>query len=130
MPLIEVALTAAVLAEASITDLIGQRFHAVGEQQATYPYVTWQGISRPGAPHLDGPSNLDWPRFQIDSWGTSALEALTVAEALRSFLDRVERSGAGLSFYGEFEDQRGPAFDIDTRHWGVSQDYFLWHARS
>lgn len=130
MATIEEALVAAVLAEDSITDLIVQRFYPVGEQQAHYPYATWQRVSTQGAGHLDGTSNLDWPRFQIDVWGASALEALTVAEAMRTFLDRVERSGADLVFYGEFEDQRGPAFDIDTRHWGVSQDYFLWHARS
>jgi hypothetical protein len=79
---------------------------------------------------LDGPSDLDWPRFQIDFWGTSALAALAAAEAVRNFLDGVERSGAGLSFVATFQDQRGPEVDEETRNARVSQDYFIWHERS
>jgi hypothetical protein len=130
MATIEAALVAALTAETTVSALVGSRVLPVGGgQNKVYPYVTYQRISTQGAAYLDGPSNLDWPRFQIDVWGTTALSALTAAEAIRTFLDSIERSGAGLSFIATFQDQRGPDVDEETRNSRVSQDYFFWHSR-
>jgi hypothetical protein len=130
MATIEAALVAALTAETTVSALVGSRVFPVGAaQNKVYPYVTYQRISTQGAPHLTGPSNLDWPRFQIDVWGTTALSALTAAEAIRTFIDSVERTGAGLSFTATFQDQRGPDIDEETKNFRVSSDYFFWHQR-
>jgi Protein of unknown function (DUF3168) len=130
MATIEAALTAALTAEATVSALVGTRVFPVGGRQgATYPYVVWQKISTQGEPYLDGPSNLDHPRFQIDIYATSALDALTAAEAIRTFLDCQQRSGAGLSFYATFQDGRSD-FDLETGNFRASQDYFIWYGRS
>ena len=121
----DAALVAALNANAGVSAL-GPVFIKGGRQGAVYPYATVQRISTEGAGHLDGASNLDWPRFQIDCWSPVGLTALTMAEAIRTAIDHV----AGLAFYATFQDQRGPAPDEETRNFGVSQDYFVFIERT
>lgn len=127
-------MTAAVTGDATVSGLIGTRFFMIGTRQGNaYPYATYQRISTAGAGYLDGDANLEWPRFQIDVWAKTALEALDIAEAIRTFLcptPTVARTGAGLSFTAKFEDQRGPTLDDESRNFGCSQDYFLTYGRS
>jgi hypothetical protein len=131
---IEAALTAAATGDAAVSGLIGARFFLIGSKQgAALPYATYQRISTAGAEYLDGDTNLEWPRFQIDVWAKTALEALDIAEAIRTFLcptPTVERTGAGLSFTASFQDQRGPTLDEETRNFGCSQDYYLTYERT
>ena len=130
MATIESAITAALAGATGVSALVGNRvFPSGGRQGAAYPYVTWQRISTQGAAHLDGPSDLDWPRFQIDAWADTALQALEVADAIRAALDGIEQT-TDPAFYGTFQDQRGPTPDAETRKFGVSQDYFIWYGRT
>jgi hypothetical protein len=134
MASIEAALTAAVTGDATLAGLLGTRFFLIGARQGVaYPYATYQRISTAGAAYLDGDANLEWPRFQIDVWAKTALEALDIAEAIRAFLcptPTVERTGAGLRFTASFQDQRGPTLDDESRNFGVSQDYYLTYGRT
>lgn len=127
-------MTAAVAGEATVSGLLGTRFFLFGSRQGVAPpYATYQRISTAGANYLDGDANLEWPRFQIDVWAKTGLEASDIAEAIRAFLcptPTVERTGAGLSFTASFQDQRGPTLDEETRNFGCSQDYFLTYERT
>lgn len=134
MPSIEAALTAELLADAGVTALVGDRIFPMGGRQGTaYPYVTYMRISTAGAERLDGPNTLEWPRFQIDCWAAaaptgSALQALSVAEAIRLAIDNVPIDG-DPAFAATFQDQSGPAPDEETRSFRVSQDYLVFHER-
>lgn len=127
----EAALVAALIADAGVLALVARRvFIAGGREGEVYPYVTIERISTQGAAHLDGPSDLDWPRFQIDAWGTEALSVLNIAEAVRVSIDGKNSTAAGLTFFASFQDQRGPAPDEETRNFRVSQDYLIFHERA
>ncbi len=127
----EAALVAVLNADASVAAQIGTRVFPIGGRQGTaYPYATYQRISTAGEPFLDGPSDLDHPRFQIDTWGDTALAALTAANAIRTAIDGVEKTGAGLTISATFQDQRGPTLDEETRKFGCSLDFFIWHERA
>lgn len=134
MATIEAALTAAVTGDPTVGGLIGTRFFPMGGRQgAAYPYVTYERISTAGAAFLDGDANLEWPRFQIDVWAKTALEALTIGDALRSFLcptPSAEIATTAGNFLASFQDQRGPTLDEETRNFGCSQDYFLFYERA
>lgn len=126
----EAALVAALKADAGVTSAVaGRVFIAGGRQGSAYPYVTIQRIATAGAAHLDGPSNLDWPLFQIDCWGEDALSALNASEAVRAAIDGVSITSTTPNFYAVFQDQRGPSPDEETRKFRVSQDYHLFHSR-
>ncbi|WP_257556417.1 DUF3168 domain-containing protein [Sphingobium sp. CFD-2] len=126
----ETALAAALSADAGFAaQADGRIFPAGGRQGVTYPYATYQRISTTGAKFLDGASNLDWPRFQIDSWGRTALEAIALAEAIRAAIDNVTIAG-DPRITATFQDQSGPAPDEETRNFRVSQDYLIFHERS
>lgn len=112
-----------------MSGLIGDRFFPIGTRQdVAYPYVTYQRINTRGAGHLSGASNLDWPRFQLNVWGDTYSSARAVADALRTLLDRVEHTAAGLTVEATFQDERSE-FSEATRKPGVSQDYLVWHSR-
>lgn len=129
MASLEAALIAALTGNAGVSALVGARvFPTGGQQSAIYPYVTIQRVSTAGATYLNGPNTLEWPRFQIDTWGTKALDALTVAEAVRAAIDNITVAGSP-TFTATFQDQRGPAPDELTKNFNVSQDYFLYHER-
>lgn len=131
MATIEEALVAALKADAGVTAAVGARIFPVGGRQgAEMPYATFQRVSTAGAAHMDGPSNLEWPRLQIDVWASTALAAMQAAEAINLALDGQALSGAGLDFYATRQDQRGPAVDEETRNFGVSIDFYLWHERN
>lgn len=127
----EAALIAALKANAGVAALVGTRVFIAGGRQGTdYPYVTIQRIATAGAAHLDGPSNLDWPLFQVDCWSTEALAALNVSLAVRSAIDGVAITATDPDIYAVFQDQRGPAPDEETRNFRVSQDYHVFHERN
>lgn len=130
MATIEGALTSALTGNAGVAALVAARVFTKGGRQGTaYPYVTYERISTQGAAHLDGPSDLDWPRFQIDVWAETALSAINVANAIRTAIDGLETAGSP-AFYATFQDQRGPSADDETKKFNVSQDYFIWHERA
>ncbi len=129
MASLEAALIAALKADAGVLALAESRVFVAGARQGEeYPYVTVQRISTQTAEHLNGPSDLDWPRIQIDCWDGKALTALNLGEAIRAAIDNIEKAGDPI-FTATFQDQRGPAPDEETRNFRVSQDYFVFHAR-
>lgn len=126
----EAALVAALRADPSVAALVGARVFAEGGKQGVpLPYITIQSISWAGEPHLDGPSTLDHPTLQIDCWAEKGLDALTVRNAVRTALDGRETTAAGLTFYADLQDQRGPTLDMETKNFGASLDLKLWHER-
>ena len=129
--MIEETLVAALTANAGVAAQISTRFFPVGGRQGTaLPYATWLRVSTQGAPSLNDASRLDWPRFQIDCYGATALAALTAAAAIRTALDAATLTASGISFSATFQDQRGPEKDPDTTNWRVGQDYFIFHERT
>lgn len=131
MASIEEALIAALIADTDVAAIVGSNVFIIGgRSNSAYPYVTLQRISTVGTAVLDGPSNLDRPRFQIDCWSDRALQALALAETIRVVLDTVELTAAGITFTATFQDQRGPAPDEETRNFRVGQDYFVFHERT
>ena len=85
-------------------------------------------ISTTGADHLNGPMTLEWPRFQIDCWAATALDAISVADAIRVAIDNVTIAGSP-TITATFQDRRGPVPDETTRTFGVSQDFFVFYNR-
>ncbi len=131
MASVEAAVIAALKASPSVNALVGTSIAIWGGKQSSSPlYVTVQRISTEGAGHLDGPSNLDWPRIQIDVWGTDGLSALNVAEAIRTAIDAVPQTSLGVEFSATFQDQRGPAPDEETRNFRVSSDFLVFYERN
>lgn len=125
----EAALIAALKAAPGVAALAAGRVFVFGGRQGTaYPYVTVQRVATAGAEHLGGAPTLEWPTLQIDCWASDggALQALSLAEAIRNAIDQVD----GLAMYATFQDQRGPAPDEETRNFRVSQDYHVFIERN
>lgn len=124
----EAALAAALLGEATVSALVDDVFPVGGRQGPAGTYATFQRIDTNSSDHLDGPGTLDWPRLQLNIWADKALDARNAAEAIRTFLNKQERTAAGLTFTASLQADFGD-FDEATRKHRVVQDYLIFHTR-
>ena len=104
--------------DAGLTALIDQRFHpAGGVRRAMFPMVTYQRVGTVPIYHMEGRSRLEFLRFQINTWGESVLEVMTIADALRAAFENASPERMTLI------DSRPVQFDKEARKWGQSADY-------
>lgn len=83
---------------AALSALIGTRIYPNPlPQAAPLPAVAWQKISAVRVYSQQGSSGLVKARFQFDCWGTSAAQAIAVANAL---ITAVHTFPAGGAFSG------------------------------
>lgn len=128
---IEGALRAVVLADAAAAALIGERFFPFGGRQgAEAPYVTYQRATTLTHPHLSGPSNLDAPLFQLNAIADEYPQASELADALVALLDGSTFTVEGFEFSANLNDRRDMPPEGETRRFGVSLDFYLWHERA
>lgn len=98
------------------------------------PYQVLSRISSPGHHHLRGPAAIASPRFQLDSYGTSSVEARAMSEASRLVLDGFRGDMGAVPVRGiHLEDERDvpePLGDgSEEVHYRTIQDYVVWHGR-
>lgn len=106
--------------------LIKDKIFPVGGAQHVDPnYVTYRRVSTVPSSHLTGGGNLDQVRLEVGAWSRTALEAVVVADTIRTAIHPIEGEGCGT-----FQNQQAPSLDIETGHWGVTTDYFIWQERT
>ncbi len=98
-----------------VAELVGERIGPVrGATSRALPYITYQIISQSRDYHLGGPSGHLVANVQIDVWSNDAVEADTLAAAVRRAFD---------GFYGVMGDQAvnvkgatvtGPSTDFEV----------------
>lgn len=73
----------------AVTALVGTRIYPVTvPQQAAPPFIRTNLISTTPIDSKNGPADTDQHRVQIDCIATSYTQALTIAQAVRTALDR------------------------------------------
>lgn len=126
--IIEEGLSAYVTAVTAVQALIVARFYPLRlPENPTYPAATYQRISGPRVHSQTGPSQLAYPRFQLDCYASTYLGAKAVAGALRVALDGY-KGLMGTVAVGSvlFMDDRD-FYDPATRIWRVSMDIIVGH---
>jgi len=134
---VRVGLRAYLLDDAAIAAIVGTRIYPIvlpqGQVQTSIVYTRVSGI---GDNHMEGPSGLSRPRFQVDCWSQSIDTASQLANLVKERIDGFR----GTWFWGEdspaeaivvqgvfFQNERED-FDDATRLYRVSRDYFVWQA--
>lgn len=85
---IEEGLRAYLLADATVSGLIGTRFTPLAEaQRQARPYAVYQRISTEIIRSLKANSGLRWARVQVDCYGDTYASAKAVAHAISERID-------------------------------------------
>jgi hypothetical protein len=115
MTQIEETLVARLLAETTLTALVGQRIEPVlNSQDTALPALSYQLISRAGEHSQDGPA-INRPRIQLTALATTYSQVVAVLAACKTAVDGVSWGGGVSSFCeNEFD-----GYQADSRETGV-----------
>lgn len=128
----EAALIAHLLASPPVSALAGTRIKpTLRGQNDNAPCLVVTTISSHPVYHTGGQSDLTESRVQMDCWGNSASEALSLARAVKASLPKRPWSRSGIDFGGTFQIGERQSFEGDTpsaRLHRVSLDFRVWHS--
>lgn len=112
---IEESLVTRLLAEPTLTALVGQRIEPViSSQDTALPALSYQMISRQAEQTHDGPA-ISRPRIQLTAIGATYTQVVNVLAACKTALDGVSWGGGVASFCeNEFD-----GYQADSRETGV-----------
>lgn len=131
----EEALTAVLLADEPLRDLVAGRIHWLARPQAeSLPAITLQRIGGRRDYRTDGPSGLVESRVQLDAWGARFADAKGAARAAVRMLSGLSGRVADVEFHGVFvdaeSDQRDTTNSVGEHPSGVFRvrvDLMVWH---
>lgn len=127
----EEALIAQLLASSGVTALVGAAVRPnVRAQNDNPPCVVVTTISRSPVYHSGGQADLAEAMVQMDCWGKTALEALTLARAVKAAIPKQRFNRNSVAFGGIFQLGERHGFEGDTpsaRLHRVSIDFRVWH---
>lgn len=89
------------------------------------PAISYERVSTVPTDDLTSNGDLDEVRMQIDCWGRTAKEAAQLASLVRDLISPADSVGLGT-----LARRDGPTLDIETRIWGVGQDFIVWEERT
>jgi hypothetical protein len=117
------------LAEVSaVTALVGTRVYpGVAPTNAIRPYVVYTRITTPRVRSTKGLSHLASPRYQIDAWAASALEAKAVIDAVRDALDGYKGTLVGVRVGGVITQDESADSEIEAGLYRHRGEFTVWH---
>jgi hypothetical protein len=121
--------------DAGVIALAGDRVTPGGDPVEGQTSVTYHAISMDANKHsMDGPDTLAVRRFQVNSYGLSELQAVSLSDAVRGAMDgfsgivnTLEISYMALIDEGDL-DEYEPGNKPISRH-GIRQDYRIVYTR-
>lgn len=112
----------------ALTSLVSTRIYpGIAPQNTAIPYVTYQQISNESISAMGADTGLERPRFQVDSWSTSPLEADNVAIQVKSALQRYEGTLEGTTIQVIFLENDVDIYDHEAGIHHVSTDFEINH---
>lgn len=131
MTTIAEALRTYVLADATVSGLVGARMYPVIlPQNPTMPAITYQYISGASVISHDGATGLENPTFQIDCWGSTYATMDALFEAVRERLNGAKGTFSGLYVGGIFLVRKRDLYDNDAELHRRTADYEIWNEES
>ena len=124
---IEKAIRAILVANSTVKAITTRCYPAKIPQDPTYPLILFSKVTGMRDHHLQGPSGLAHPRFQVEAWATTYDAAKTLANAIREALDGYKGT-VGTVVIGSIliESERDFYEDAVSFH-RVIMDWFIWH---
>lgn len=129
---INTALVTYLLAQATITALVGQRIYpgGIATQRVTKPYIVVEMASSPGEHTQDGASGIGRPHYTVTPYALQYGQAHQIAAAVKAALDSYQgmMGGTGGVYVHScfYEDQRDEVdTSIEPLVYSVPQEYYI-----
>ena len=117
---LETKLYSLLSANAGVLALVNTRIYPlVAPQEATMPFVVYTRVSSFRLYSLAGYSNLEYPRMQVDCYGTTYSEAKLLSEAVITAI-------RSATTFGAEQDDPQEMFEEDET-FRVSIDFSIWN---
>jgi hypothetical protein len=118
-PLIRRAVTAAVLADTTVTGMVGQNVFPTVLGQNAFPTVLITIVSNVREQQLDGPNGISRARVEFTAITTTHTQAEAIAEALRNMFDGFDSRTDGLlgglaTVIETTQQEESDAADVET----------------
>lgn len=106
---------------APVNAFVSGRIHGQGHipDSPTYPYIRYQSVSGASQNTLSEAPEMDNERVQVDLFTRDRQQALDLAAAVRTELDK----------HGHQLTKSGPSQDPETKSYRVQFDYSFWTHR-
>lgn len=115
----------ALTGDAGVSALVATRVYPlVAPQEAIYPKIAYQAISRQRVTAHDGEDALERVLFQITIVAATFSSAIAVRDAVKSALN-AQTQGSVQVFLLDNEDHQ---YGDETNIYAIRQDYIAWHA--
>jgi len=113
--------------DVTLAALVGTRVEPSPLSQAsTLPAISYQRISTAPVHTFDGAVGLWQVRMQFDVWGSTALGAQAVVQALHGALDHYRGTVAGVRIDGALSGNDQMDNDAESGHYRRILDYMIW----
>jgi hypothetical protein len=125
---IEKAIRSILIADTTVKAITTRCYPATLPQDPTYPLIVYYKVTGMRDHHLQGPSGLAHPRFQVEAWATTYDAAKALANAIREALDGYSGT-QGTVRIGSIliESERDTYEDAVSCH-RVIMDFYVWHS--
>lgn len=125
---IEKAIRSILVNDSTVKAITTRCYPAKIPQDPTYPLILYYKVTGMRDHHLQGPSGLAHPRFQVEAWAITYDAAKALANAIRGALDGYTGT-QGTVVIGStiMESERDYYEDAVSCH-RVIMDFVLWHS--
>jgi len=127
---IEQAIMTHLLADSSITDLVGDRvFFVKAAQDVSAPYIVFFKVTDPPQYSHDGRSLYE-PLFQFDIFDTTYSSVKEIAAVLKTSLEAYSGTlggAGGVAVNGSFVEDENDFYEDITRLYHTAVDIRFWH---
>jgi Protein of unknown function (DUF3168) len=121
------ALRTHLLNDPAIAALVDTRiFPLVLPQGIMATSIVYTLISGIGDHHMDGPSGLNRPRYQIDAWAASIDAASNLADKIKERIDGLADTIENVTIQGIFFANEREDYDDEAQLFRKSRDYLIW----
>ena len=113
----------------SLIGALGKVYPLRAEQGSAPPYIVYNIVSNTPTNTKDGVSELDVWRVQIDVFGTTYAECVSLSDSIRTTLDRYRGTVASVDVDKIVFENENDGFDDEAEYYHRSQDYFIREKR-
>ena len=97
-------------------------------QDPTYPLIVYYKVTGMRDHHLQGPSGLAHPRFQVEAWATTYDAAKTLANAIRTALDGYSGTVGTVDIRSILIESERDVYEDAVSCHRVIMDFYVWHS--
>jgi len=125
---IEKAIRSILIADTAVKAITTRCYPGKIPQNPEYPLIVYYKVTGNRDHHLQGPSGLAHPRFQVEAWATTYDAAKALANAIRVALDGYKGTVGAVAIGSILmEAERDTYEDVVSCH-RVIMDFFVWHS--